>query len=234
MSFVQSITATASPVTSVTTASATTTAGNCFCTGLSGDSGGTGSASDNKSNTFTALTGNPRTPSGTDTGWGFTCPGPNGGAGHTFAGTTTAGSSALAIIVHEFSGRATSSVIDQQNAVTEVSSVTSHSTGSITTGAAAGDDLWAFAVDDKASGTETFTAGSGFAKPSNSEQTNANLFVACFAQHQDNVAASTAFSNTWTSAAAVLGGGFLVALKAAAGGAPPDDDGDWINFVQAA
>lgn len=167
MAFVQAQTTTkttsgASPLTS---ASFTSTAGNLLVVGIviPATAQALTSFSDTTNNTWTPITGNSLVVAGM-TIYGFYAKNINGGAG-TFSVAWNNGNSAPTFIVHEFSGRDTSSPIDIEALydATGEGYVQSHH-GVTLTGVAATADVFTFG-DSTTNAATVYTATGGWTKP---------------------------------------------------------------------
>jgi hypothetical protein len=211
MALVQQVTASSSsPATAMSTGPITTTTGNTVAIGISSSTTAPG-VSDSKSNSWTAS--NHLNGTGVDGNVGNAWYGilATGGASHTFS--TAFASDTPSMVVSEFSGRASSSVLDVQGGSAEGSDTASpHSAGSVTT-TVVGDDIWAFNSDGSAF-SQTWTAGSGWTTVA-AGQNASTAFVQSMVQYRENQAVGT-YTNNGSTGNSSSWSGYIFAFKSGA------------------
>jgi hypothetical protein len=218
MAFVQAVQAFATTsVTTLTTASITTTTGNSFVFGVTTGANAVTSVSDNKSNTWTPFSGNAITivdPSGTSQQkvnlW--TAPITSGGSGHTFTATTTAATT-TAMIIAEFSGRNNANLVNAYAFGIDANTGTSHNLAGINNWPA-GSDICTFIGDYYPSGTETQTATGGWTIPTNGSIINSSTWNA-FLMYQASVSVGNYRVTATSGLSTAQYGAIVVALTAA-------------------
>lgn len=222
MTHVQSIAGTEGSGTSTVASngSFTSTAGNAMAVIVSTGSGITTCTLANVgSDTWTAHPDNPRT-SGGIKGWAFYAQNLVGHVGDKVTATLS-GADSSSLVVDEFSGVLTASVLDTSFSGVDGSSTTSHSCGSAAS-VGGNVDVWAGMAEDLASGTAVHTAGSGWTK--GSENNDANSYATSVTQYRVAQAQAT-FTNAMTTTASSQMAGLVFAFKntgwAAAGGGSP-------------
>jgi hypothetical protein len=229
MAHVQTVSVFAEFVTSVTTPSVTSTSGDSVCMGCFNAGAYTLTPSDSNSNTWGPNSANPQIISSFIWSQAYLAENITGGSGQTYK-ISSSTTDILALIVSEFSGRATTGQPDAQGGTT-------NSSGSATcTGpalvCAASDDVWMLGCIPQGHTTVTVTAGSGYTIP-----TNGNLMTdynCSFVEYQNAVGAGTV-TPTATFASSQLYTTLAYGLLAGGGGGGIiDEDGDFTIFIQAA
>lgn len=215
--------ATTTGATSVTSAGATTTTGSTVFVGVHCRSPGQGvtisSVADNKSNTYTEVTGSPI---GMDTdfsrGYLYKCENITGGSGHTFT-TTVNTSTEIVMVVIEITGAATSS-IDSHNEVLDTSSP--FASGATGTTAQAAELVLGYIANNSGSNPATIavsnaTPSSGWTIPAGSnEQDGASLWPAGFAYVV--VSSTGTYQSSFTASGATQAAVYTVTVKEASAG----------------
>jgi hypothetical protein len=229
MALVQAAKASGGGVTSLTTGAITTTSANAVCMSSGSFSATSWTPSDSKTNSWTEVpTNSPQSTASGDKLKVWTAKNISGGASHTFT-VTISPSDSFQIIVHEYSGRDTTSLIRNSNGASSMSSGTTHTGPSVT--ASAGDDIAAFASDDD--NNQIFTGTGSYTVPTNGDNPNGNSYSAGLSLHQDNVSAGN-YTPTWSATAASTPGIVVLALAVAGGAAatrPVKMAGEWLGYA---
>lgn len=207
-----------SGTSTVATGSFTSTAGNCMAVIVSTASSVTSCSLVNVGgDSWVAHSANPLT-AGAVRGWAFYAQNLVGHIGDLITATLS-GADSASLVMDEFSGVLTASILDTSFSGTDGSNTTSHSAGSAAT-TGGNSDIWAGNAEDLASGTAVHTAGSGWTK--GSENNDANSYATSVTQYRVAQPQGT-YTNASTTSAASRFAGLVFAFKntgwAASGGA---------------
>lgn len=223
MAYVQADKQSSASASALTTPGLTTTTGNILVAVMNTDNGPKTLSSivDSKSNTWTALTGNPQTSNGGFNIYCYYAVLTSGGASHTVTANFS-GASQCSMSVFEFSGRDTASPILFQSAKTDGAGATSHTSTATGTLGASGSDLICVVGDNalsQAAANETYTAtSSGWTLPAAGNVNTGATTTTCFGMYKENVTTSSDQAAWTNSAGNLIACSFIVALAAAAGG----------------
>lgn len=218
MAYVQAQNASNANASALTTPGMNTTVNNFAVAIVSTDDGPKTVTSfvDSLGNSWTPLTGNPQSPNGQFNIYVFTCVLFNAGLGHTFTANFS-GSAPCALVVAEFSGRATSATVIFQSAKTDGSSSNAHSSNATGTLSQAGCDVVCCSGDNaftQASSSEVYVATSaGWAPIPTLAQVNTGATTAtAFIMYSENVGTSSQQA-TWTNSSSnLISASFIIAL----------------------
>lgn len=208
-------------VTSVTTGSITTTAGNCLVFGagcspaFGGDLSGTTPVQDSKSNTWAVTAHSPASGS-SDKQYMYTAAAGTRGSSHTFT-INLASNGYCNANVGEFSGRATSSVVDTDASRDEILTGGGVNFSGPTFNPVAGSDGFMAEADRALINPSTATPGSGWTL--GSAQTDASNGTGGHSQYKANLSAGSQGVPWQLNSANVEAVQIVVALKAASSAA---------------
>lgn len=210
-------------VTSVTTASLTTTAGNCLafgagCTpGVGGDLNVTTPVQDSKSNTWAATPSSPlAVAGGHNKQYMYTAAAGTRGSSHTFT-ANLASTGYVDVNVGEFSGRATSSVVDTDASRAEQLSGGGANYSGPTFSPAAGSDGFMAEINDANINPSTATPGTGWTL--GTAQPDAASGTAGHSQYKSSLSAGSQGVPWQLNSANNQSAQIVVALKAASSAA---------------
>ena len=194
----------------------TTTAGNTVSIfGTCGPTGTTLSASDNHSQTWTAITGTPIANGAADIKAGMWYNQSITGGSTTYTFACAASNQGPSGVVKEFSGRATSGGPATSANGHDTSAGTSHTLGSITTAAVCDIDVGS--GDDAPSSGQTYTAGTGYTTSASMQNPNGANYTCSMGEYQNAAAAGT-YQAKFTTGQSVQAAAFVVAWPASGGG----------------
>ena len=217
MALAQSAKATTTGATSVATSAANFTSANYLLVMAACPSAQTITLADSSSNTWTAMTGSPKTVNAAIKLYTWYCANPTVGASQTFTATLS-GSDIGIIAVIGLSGRANVAPEAMVYAA-DGSSVTSHTGGATTSQAASGDDIVVlFSDDEGVSGGRslTYTAGTGFTMPAGLVNQDGRFTMTGGIEYQLNVGTG-AITSTWTTSSANTGAAYIASIKSSSG-----------------
>lgn len=211
MAFVQAINAAAQAVTSITTAAISISSNNLLVSaGQTNLNPTTVTFSDSASNTYTNHSTYPQTNSATGKAWMSYSKNIVGGGSVTFTMDLGGVNASPSMVVYELSGRDTSSPVDAQAASSETTATTSHSGAS--SSVVSGADVVAFEGDNGLSGTQTYTAGTGWTIPTNGTNTDGARYKCSMMEYQTNVSSGT-YTLTSTTGTACKTDTLLMSFK---------------------
>lgn len=221
MAFVQGDKGSTAGATTVATAGITTTSGNMLVATVSVDNGPktVSSLTDSKGNTWTALTGNPQSATGSNI-YAYYAKNITGGAGHTLTANLS-GSAPASISLAEFSGRDTVSPVVVQQPNQESTRSSSHSSAATGTIPNSGCDLVVLVGDSALfdlGANETYTPGTGWTLPAASDVNTAGTTTTSYLLYKENVGTTTDTA-TWTNSAGTITAASWIIALAPVGGA---------------
>lgn len=214
MAFVQSgVNGASGSLSELASTGLTTTSGNALVVGFLSHYGNSDvRISDNYGNTWTPHPANPEgVASGNCQVYAWVAEDIVGGSGHVVTIEFTFASTDMCVVVQEYSGRATSNIVDATGYGQDASSTGSHSNGSVTT-VTAGDDVVAICLGSLTTYSEAvLTVGSGWTAGSTS-----NSYCFTVAEYQADVSVGT-YTATWSNNSGYncYGAGLLFALAPA-------------------